>query len=576
MTFIFSINEMTLIRFLWLSLTRRKVYVLSIDPWVPYLRRVFQLATDWAIFSGRAKDVMELCPEHRHLRERFINIALYNIFGKIECWQNDFFEFGNVDSTIPDYAIAFKKVVCNYIRPKQLDILVLKTVLPKFLSKEVRLLGVCPSVLGATEVYAKRSFQDLARPMPVGLFPISNMIFSCLGLIYCVGWILIRLRIVAKKETSFFLAADNIQDPRDKIIYKELADGGNILLVNRPNLTSPMNEEASKLYPTCQSEDGYFTIMGAIGALKFAILDTYKLLYTFYRQEPGVFYQIAIMPYRRAVCRAFFTRYRPKFYWSRDEYNVEHIFRRQELNRVGGKTFGITHGVAAEKNIMSAWRYVDLDYYYVFGKIFYDLYKDTWPKDMAVSVVGSFSATRDDYAFINKPRPKDIVVFTGIMTLEPSLVKAVRELAKGFPNKKIWLQVKPPYYKLQRGKDFVEACTRDIPNIIHTEDKVFDIIRRVSYAFSDPSTVVIEALQFGLPAFMFDICDFHDQCIYRKFPGICVSSADEAIERIKKLEAGTWNYPREKYTELVDLSGHILFDVIRRDMGLPVTKLDAI
>ena len=74
---------------------RRQVFFFSVDPWFLPLRRICRMAVDWAVKSGRAKDAMDLCPEHRHLRERFITIALYNIFGKIEAWQNVFFEFGN-------------------------------------------------------------------------------------------------------------------------------------------------------------------------------------------------------------------------------------------------------------------------------------------------------------------------------------------------------------------------------------------------------------------------------------------------------------------------------------------------
>jgi hypothetical protein len=194
---------------------------------------------------------------------------------------------------------------------------------------------------------------------------------------------------------------------------------------------------------------------------------------------------------------------------------------------------------------------------------------------MIVSVVGSFTPSREDYAFIGTPRPKDIVVFTGICALEPRLPEAIREIAKGFPDRKIWLQIKTGFAELPRGKKLIESCTKDLPNIHYTDDSVFEIIRRVSYAFSDPSTVVIEAMQFGVTSFFLDISDIHDECIYREYPGLSLKSGADAVQRIQNIENGSWQYPREKYTDLADLSGRVIFDIVRKDMGLAQAEVPA-
>ena len=81
--------------------------------------------------------------------------------------------------------------------------------------------------------------------------------------------------------------------------------------------------------------------------------------------------------------------------------------------------------------------------------------------------------------------------------------------------------------------------------------------------------VVVEALQFGQMSFFADLMPEQKTCIYRDFPEICVSSAEEAVKRIRAIEAGEETYPLESLGSLVDLSGRVFFDVIREDLGLP-------
>lgn len=570
MKYVFNVNETTIVRFLVACLRRSDVYVLGVDAWFRPLQRLFLKTVQWAQNSGRARDAMDLCPEHRHLREQFNNITVYNIFERTERWQNDFFDFDDADRRLPPYAMAYKKLVCSYMRPKQLEVLVLTTIASHFGTDEVRFIGLTLSTVGAAEAYGRRSYDGYAKAADPRLFPAINFIFSVGILGFSIAWIARRLRPWAGDAEPVFLLADEHGDPRDHRIYRELADGGPIVLVVRQPDFSRENNAMADIHRWCRPTGGRFTLASGWETSRMTIVDVARLFRHFWRVESGLFYQVAALPYRRAVFRALFGRYRPKFCWSRDEYNAEHVFRRQELHRLGGKTFGIIHGVAAETNLLPGWRYISLDQFYVFGNVFFDLHKDTWAKDMKVKAVGTFSASREDYAFIGAPRPKDIAVLAGLFTLEPGFVAAVRELAGAFPDKKIWLQLKVNYARMERGKRFIESCARDLPNVIYTEDRPFEIFRRVTYVFSDPSTVVIEALQFGLCSFMFDVSEVQEKCVYRQFPDICLKSAAEAIEKIRKMESGEWRYPSENYADLVDLSGRIIFDVIRKDMGLPV------
>jgi len=566
---ILYVNEATVFRLLLLCLLLRKVYILAVDPWFPPFRRLLQVIANWAVQSGRARELMDLCPELHHVKDRYSEVYLYDVFDKIESWQNDFFDFKNADRAGPGYALAYKNITTKFLSVRYLQILILARVLPTIQVQVVNVIGLPSAMLGALEAYTKENFSEKIKPTLPLFFPIMNLIIAAIIVIYSWIWILARLRPLGVVQKTFFFAADYIADPRDLPIYQELSDGGPVLLIARSLSHAPEKEESLNTYATCRLTDGRYTLWGALNALGFVTRDTARLCRRFMRQEPGVFFQLAALPYRRAVLRGLFTRYVPQFFWGRDDYNPEHIIRRQELNRIGSKSFGITHGFSTYCNRSPSFLYISFDQYYVFGKINYDLYKDSWAEDMAVTAVGSFGVTREDYAAIDMPRPNDIAVFTGIFTNNLKLVDFVRQLATAFPKRTVWLQVRKSYADLKRGKDFVESCTQGIPNIEYTTDTILQVFRRTRYSFSDPSTAVIEALQFGLASFMVDVSDIHETCILRDYSDLCLSTAEEAIKHIKNIEAGDWKYPRERYSDIIDLSGKIIFDVIRKDMSLP-------
>ena len=88
----------------------------------------------------------------------------------------------------------------------------------------------------------------------------------------------------------------------------------------------------------------------------------------FYCHEPAHFYGIIALPFRRIILRGFFNKFRPAYFWGRDDYNVEHIIRRQEMHRYGGISLGINHGFPSYANLFPQWRYISFDRYYTFGR----------------------------------------------------------------------------------------------------------------------------------------------------------------------------------------------------------------
>jgi hypothetical protein len=194
--------------------------------------------------------------------------------------------------------------------------------------------------------------------------------------------------------------------------------------------------------------------------------------------------------------------------------------------------------------------------------------KDTWPSDMTVIPVGSFSADRQDYARRLAPKPSDIVVYSAVFVGHPKMVEFVRGLASAFPDKTILLQIKETFVNKESGRRFATECARGLANIELTKERPFSLMSKARYAFSDPSTLVVEALQFGQFSFCIDLTPEGSNSLFLDYPEICVSGPNDAAERIRSIETGRAEYPLGKFGDLVDLSGRVFIDVIRGDMGL--------
>lgn len=570
MTYIICLNELTAAYFVLLSLLGRKPYVLMVDPIFPPLRRSLQSLAERMANAGRAGWIVELCPELQHLWDYHSRIFYHDIFSETEDWQNDYYGFEEVERTVPNYAYGYKHNTCNYTKKMHIPFLMAHSALKS--NEKAKVIGLPEDSVKALENYWKQSFQPAVKAQwrPVRLI---NFFIFVLVLGYSLAWVLSRLRPFSGPPEKIFFAADYIEDPRDMRLYQEVAEGGTVLLVVR-NATKPLeSHEELNDFLRCKPTDGRFTLMGMLQAMGFVLGDGLRLFWRLGDRPTALYYQVAAMPFRKAVLRAFFNRYHPQYFWGRDDYNVEHIFRREELHRVKGVSLGKQHSYSCYTNSYPMWRYISFDKYYVFGRAVYERYlKDTWVDDMDIISVGSFGATREDYAKRLLPRPKNILVMTSALAGVQEVVDIVRGLAAAFPDKKILLQMKKGFMDGILDQKFFNDCSKGLANVSPIHGKLYDIFTQASYAFSDPSSVIAEALEFGLSSFLIDILKEQKSCLYREFPGISVTSPEEAVERIRSIESGEWRYPREEYGELLDLSGKNYFDYIREDVGLPAKE----
>jgi hypothetical protein len=567
---VYNINELTMVPFLLAAMLGSAPYVLAIEALFPPLNPLLEKLAEAMIARGRARRAIELAPEYNHVQEYPSRILLYDIFADSEEWQNRHYGFDAADEAAPDYAFAYRQVTCNYARLKHFPWLLIEAAIRGAGTSKIRFIGLPFDTVSGLEAYWGRNFTPMVKPMR---FPnaVANFFTAIAVTKITLVWIVSRIRPWRKAGEPVFFAADYMEDPKDMALYDEIADGGSVLLVQRDPSRKFEPYDRLRPYQHCLPRDGFFTLSGALGAIAFVLKDGLCLFRHFFRKPPALFYQVATLPWRRAVLRAFFTRFHPKFYWGRDDYNVEHILRRQELHRVGGTSLGINHGYPAYACAFPMWRYISFDRYYAFGRALYERHmKSSWASDMQICPVGTFVASREDYSRAKMERPKDIVIFTAAMVGDERMIKFIRELAAAFRDRKILLQVKHLFVDQKSGRNFITACQDGLPNVVHTRENVYMLFEKARYALSDPSTVVVEAIQFGLASWCIDLCPYQKSSLLREFEGLCLSEAEEAITRIHAIEAGETEYPRMSYGELIELSNRPLYDILREDLGLAV------
>ncbi len=569
MTYIIHLNELSVLRFLLLATSGRQPYLLRVEPIFPQAARLLGAIADRAVRAGRARWIVDLCPALRPEWDHPPRVLLHDVFAKTEAWHNSYFRFEAADRDSPDYALAYKQITCCHTWFRHVAVLILKSVLEDATpGSAVKVIGLPADARALVEAYAGDGLTVPARPdrTPNRLI---NFAILLLNLMYGVAFAISRLKPFGVRSQSVFLAADYIHDPRDFQLYEMAKAGGPVLLVGRVALPDLDKFPELAGHPACRPNAGAFTWSGMAQAIKTVVTDSFHLFRQFRHLGPDLFYKIATLPSRRILLRSLFTKYRPRYFWGRDPYNAEHILRRQELARVGGQSLGLIPATPAYTILFPHIRYVSFDRVYVPERtLFAEFYADTWPSDMVITGTASHSIDAQRLDERDTPRPSDIAVFTAIFVSEDGMVDLVRGLAEAFPDRRIFLQVKWNFIETETGKRFIAACTEGLANVELARKSVYDVLRDVRYAFSDPSSVIYEAIHLGVSAFAVDVSASQVTSVFRRVPGLAVRSAREAVDRIRDIESGAWQYPIESCAEFVDLAARPSIEVIEADLGL--------
>lgn len=560
MSLVLTLTELTLPRFLLRRLLRRDTWELWHEGWLP------PLAPFLKRLAGTGRTACQLAPELAELSVLSNYASFHDVFGRIEPWQNRIFGFADAETEDPRYGYCFKQITCKYLQEKYPQVLLRVAIERRADAARFRFAGMLPDTLALYEVWTGRG--DGSRPIAAGW--IGRAVNALLALAVAArtaAWILARLRPSAQPPEAVFFAADYLQDPRDALLYAEAEDGGEVLLVPR-NARMRILPEVAK-YRRVPADRGRFPGQSGWAALREMLGDVAFLLRRYGCLQPPHFYRVIVLPFKRTVLRAFFHRFRPRFFWCRDEYNVEHILRRQELNAVGGTTIGLMHGVQSLADLNPMRRYISFDVFYVFGLHLYKKhYAPTWAPDMRVRAMGSFGFSRAQWYGRCPENPTLIAVFASYCVGNAELTRTVRAIAEAFPQYAVEVKLKRPP-ETPAAQTFAAACAEGLGNVRFVTTPAADLIARARYVLSDPSTVVTESIHYGVPTLFLDFVAGHQVCLYRDFPGLTVRDAEAAVARLRAWEEGRERFRREAYADLIDLSGRWVFDMVREVMGLP-------
>jgi len=324
-------------------------------------------------------------------------------------------------------------------------------------------------------------------------------------------------------------------------------------------------------FPVCSPVDGVMGPIAAIRAFVFILGQSARLWWRLGRLAPAHYMAAAKFPLIQITYRALFSKYRFANFLGRDDYNVEHIFRTWELRRIGGVSLGLNHSTPYFPIIYSIFRCIEFDIFYVFGEdICRKYYADEWPERMRIAPVGTFGMLHADLMIAaSQPKPPDIAFFVKprFEGLDP--IEAVFAVARAFPDRTVYMKMKNRHRDgLDDGTE--EAISRSLPaNVRFTDETAETLSLKARYVISTPSTIVFEAIQYHCISFCYDVLPETTPLHFREYPDLCYRQIESIIDRINDIENGDWEFPRQSFNGLIELSGVNVFDAIRAEIGLP-------
>lgn len=562
------LNELTLLPFAIAALLGKPMVVLELTPLLPipidpfrrlclWLMRRFKVAMVAQAYPDMADELAEYIPSRR-------GYYLPN-----EAWLMRHFDLERPDGVDEDELRAVRHETLNlfYQRIALIHMLARLDQHPETLD----VWGVDGNVLAFfAHVHGRYRFRP--RFIPTGGALINLMMALAIAAGTClriVRWV--RLAPSAPEHKP--LGADWVKgagQPRHNGIVRELIDGDDdIVWVFRNRALAREGRADCDARHWCVIGDGQMSLGQAVSSALWAVARIARLWRRFRRLDCATGWRLFMLPARQLEWRALFNLYRFGHFWGRDDYNVQHMLRTWECRRVGTVSLGISHGIMSANIIEPMVRFTDFDIFYVFGMDIYNRYNSaTWSPRMRVHPIGAWGMDRDQLARLADPRPADILVFATPHIDRPDYLAALFEIARAFPDRKLLLRFKPGWENSVHYPRYAEMLRQAPENFVVAEQDTYEVFLHASYAVGTLSTTTAEAIHYGLASFYLDMDEVTQFVHYRDYPAMRTTSAADVIARIRGIEDGSWIYPREEMAELIDLSGLVPFDIIRKDMGL--------
>lgn len=567
---LFVLNECTLVPVIARVLSGRRPVVLCVDARIRLLARL--LDRIYNVLAKRKKivgleffgDALPWLPRFP-LEKNLTHGAIADIEGVVQ----DAVLQGISGPRADFYLYPMKKAVTEYSE-KTKDLYLVFDWLEKFQGVENLNLRGFPGHFETIYRHKK------GRPPGVTLrrFPLFDVFLNALNLvsltIASLGWLAVRMRLQPGGKRIVRLAADRSSALDSYIFATVIDDPADLVIVDRSAERARVFGVENRNYEMRLVSDTRISLFDLfrLGAALFG--DTAWLWRTTRKFDPALFGRFVTIAAKRAIYKAFFIRFRPRFYWGRDDYSLDHLVRNRELRAIGGVSLGVNHGLPLN-TFVAAWREVDFDIYYSFGTHLYDAYySKTWAPEVTIKPVGSLHMKRQYRARLNASRPRDIAFFPVVVGPFEQIFHEAFKVARHFPDRRMIVKMKAgrhDHYQQIYAKLMTEAP--DNVEVFSGTDP-YELLLSVSYGICF-TTLVAEALQFRVKTFNLDMDPRLDRQYYRHFPGLTVTNGEEIISRIEAIESGGQTYDFGQYDSLIRIDGPDPFDVIRGDIGLPPT-----
>ena len=554
-------------------LGRRSLCLIGTDPKTRFTIGVLKRLADWLIVRGHMRDPRIEFPEFDFQYRHPHYSCFTSFFRRTEPWIDRYFRFADLTPEDDSYVLAIKNAACNSIDKRADLVVLLCDILSRHGASVGGVMGANTEIAGLCEAHAGRRPSGTAGTHP-RLRRLTNAVQTVMVGLYSLIWVARRVTLRHLPEARYRLGMHNLgHDASNQVNFRTgmeiVHDPSEICVAHFNAADIPLTMGAPAAFGHVIVSDGRLAPADAWAAARMLVRDVARLFSRHGWMPPRLFWHIVKLPFTRVLYRAFLSRYRIDNFWGRDDFDEAHIIRSDEMRRLGLTSLGILHGIPSTELVSPQWRYMDFDYYYMFGRDLYERhYADRWPTRMQVRFTGAYSMTPKMVSELDMSERRGIVFFPSPCENERAVIDALFTVARGFPERTVYFKVKSGrwnegFFSSVNDRLKAEPCE----NIRVTQDDAYSLISRCGYSVGTLSTVVVESIYYGVKAFALDIGPPDQENYYRFFAGLCVHSGEEIVSRIRALEQGVASYPWGNFATLVDQEGPHVFDVVRRDIG---------
>jgi hypothetical protein len=560
---VYVLSELSIWPLLADVVRRRPVTILGVWARLRLFTPVLNRLAALLVRLARVDDIADIpgLPWHERMPGRggFYNDVHHR--AESELWRR--FDLPADDPLAAQYSYAFRKATTGTVGSLTPIYLTVEWLSENRPADSWRLIGAPPLLQELADI--------LAPPLPPftpdrKFLALSNAVNLVSMGVMATFWLLWRTRWRVHPEV-LDLMADEADDFDRALIHRAAAVGKNFAVLDRS--LDHRHFQGSKLTPYrhCLREDARVTPAVAIGLIGTVIGELIALWRRHHRLDSGLNTQWGAQIIRRAVFAALFQRFRPKIFWSRDDYSSEHIVRNLELRKIGCRCIGMAHGLPINTYV-HMWREVDFDVYFTFGRHLTRYYADSWAPGMKIIPTGPFRQPHDMRQRIGSVQRNKDIIFLAMAAVEMLKIgRVVCDVAAHFQDRRVLVKMKHGRSQEDNAL-FTDSFAGASANLTITTDDTYELMLAASYALTSGSSTTVEALSFGLKTFVIDVDPTLRAMYYRNFPGLTVNDAQTIINRIEAIEAGEEEYDFNAYSDLVVLDGPHPVDVIAAELHL--------